>query len=197
MIQSLLGLLMNNNGIIIKEKKNMALQFVSGSHQPKEGDVANGYYPHLKPIGINDPEFTAVVEWVKSKGAPEPRVLVSASALGSLLPTELVFDNGRGAVLRADAAMFFNFPHITLTELKNVFGFGDPKVSEYYTVAREPKPTIIAADASPIGEPLPQLGPNAFRPNDSDRLPVGTKWQGYTKELRAWAFFEFPVWIKN
>ncbi len=180
------------------------IELIPGSLTPTSGDVANGYYPQLTKVDLNSPEFLSVVEWLVSKGAPVPKASVIAAinpgGAGHLMPTNLVFSNAAGSSLESDAALVFNFPHVTLVELKNAFGFGDSKVLEFYPgrqATNVPAPVV----ASPIGVAWPEQGPNAFRPSADDHFPIGATYSDasgtYFKDFYQWVFVTCPVWRKK
>ena len=166
-------------------------------------DVANGFYPHLRKVGPGDAEFLDVVSWLKSKGAPAKTSLDAQRAMtvngpGKWMPAEIIFAGENGAVLRLDAALVFNFPHVALTELKQFFRFGDPTVLEWYPGIRQP---VAYVAVSPIGAAWPEQGPDCYRPTDADRNDYGAEYTDatgrYRKERRSWVFVSFGVWVKQ
>lgn len=165
-------------------------------------DISNGFYPHLRKVGVDNPEFLDVVAWLKSKGAPRKTTLMAQhtetpDGPGRWLPTQIVFDNENGPTLGLDAAMVFNFPHVALVDLKNFFGFGNPAVTELYPGIRQ---TVGYVQISPIGAAWPEQGENCYRPADSDRSDYGAEYIDqtghYRKNRQSWAFISYGVWVK-
>jgi hypothetical protein len=173
-------------------------------YDPK--DLANGYYPHLRKVAVDDPEFLDIQSWLVSKGAPRfSRYFVPQGVSWfnekAILPTEMVWEGAKkeaNGLLRLDAALVFNFPHVALVELKKAFGFGDPNVLEMYPGFRQPVQYVLR---SPIGAPWPEKGENAYRPSEADREPYGAVYADptgrYVKERHSWAFISYGVWIKQ
>jgi hypothetical protein len=166
-------------------------------------DVSNGYYPHLRKVGPEDPEFLDIISWLKSKGAPAKTVLQAQRAQtvdgpGKWLPAEIAFETESGAVLRLDAALVFHFPHVALVELKQFFRFGDPARLELYPGPRQP---VGYVSISPIGVEWPEQGERCYRPADSDRFDYGAEYVDrtgrYHRERRRWVFVSFAVWVKQ
>jgi hypothetical protein len=164
-------------------------------------DIANGFYPHLRKVGPDNPEFLDVLAWLTSRGAPAAAKIRAQRALtangpGRWLPAELTYESAQGSVV-FDAALVFNFPHITLVELKNYFHFGDASVWETYPGPRHPAAYVTL---SPIGAAWPEQGDNCFRPAPTDRYDYGAEYVDptgrYRKERRMWAFFALGVWVK-
>ena len=167
-------------------------------------DLANGRYPHLRKLALDDPEFQDILNWFASKGAPPYSRLYVPKGLGLagdnlLLPTEIHWDNTLSGdnPLKLDAALVFNFPHVSLVELKHAFRFGDPNIVEMYPGLRKP---VEYVTRSPIGAPWPEQGGNAFRPSPFDKEPYGVSYfdetGSYRKEKRGWAFISYPIWIR-
>lgn len=173
------------------------------SYNPR--DLSNGHYPHLRKVAIDDPEFLDIQRWLTSKGAPAFSRLFVPKGLGLegdnlILPTEMHWDGAHtelDGVLKLDAALVFNFPHVALVELKHAFRFGDPNIVEMYPGWRKPVEYVAH---SPVGVPWPEKGPNAFRPSAFDQEPYGATYfdeaGAYRKEKHGWAFISYPVWIK-
>jgi hypothetical protein len=166
-------------------------------------DISNGFYPHLRKVGPEDPEFLDILSWLKSKGAPaktrvQARRAQTVDGPGQWLPAEIVFETESGSVLRLDAALVFNFPHVALVELKQIFRFGDPSILELYPGPRQP---VGYLSVSPIGAAWPEQGEDCFRPTDADRFEVGAQYMDstgrYQKERRRWVFVSFSVWVKQ
>lgn len=167
-------------------------------------DLANGRYPHLRKLAIDDPEFHGILNWFASKGAPAYSRLYVPKGLGLagdqlLLPTEIHWDNTLSGdnPLKLDAALVFNFPQVALVELKHAFRFGDPNILEMYPGLRKP---VEYVTRSPIGVQWSEQGANAFRPSPFDQEPYGATYfdetGSYRKEKRGWAFISYPVWIR-
>ena len=171
-------------------------------YNPK--DLANGYYPHLRRLALNDPEWNDILSWFVSKGIPNytkfytPKGIDPVVNAVVMLPTEIHWEKSGAETLKLDAALVFNFPHVALVELKNYFGVGDPRVLEMYPGLRKP---LVEVARNPIGAPWPERGPNAFRPSAEDNFEYGavvtTPAGTFTKERRGWAFISFPVWVRR
>jgi hypothetical protein len=170
-------------------------------------DLANGYYPHLRKVAVDDPEFLDIQKWLVSKGAPKGWRLDARRGTDPLrgdaiLPTEMVWEGApreADGVLRLDAALVFNFPHVALVELKKAFGFGNPNVLEMYPGLRKP---VQYVTRSPIGAHWPERGTDAYRPSpDNPRaegFAEGDVYEDATgryKLTREWSLFaRVPVW---
>ena len=166
-------------------------------------DVSNGFYPHLRKVGPEDPEFLDILSWLKAKGAPAKTRLEAQRAQtvdgpGRWLPAGIVFETTDGNILHLDAALVFNFPHVALVELKQFFRFGDPSVLELYP---GPRQQVGYISVSPIGAAWPEQGDDCFRPADTDRFEYAAQYVDasgrYQKERRRWAFVSFGVWVKQ
>jgi hypothetical protein len=182
------------------EMENLVHDAREAQYDPR--DLANGYYPHLRKVGEADPEFQDVLAWLERKGAPRHSRLfatrgVSTDGSPSLLPTQIEWRSS-GFETHLDAALVFNFPHVALTELQRLFGFGNPNVLEFYPGLRQP---VAYVWRSPVGEAWPQQGPNAYRPADGDRSEYGSEYVDqtgrYRKEKRHWMFVSYGVWLKQ
>jgi hypothetical protein len=172
---------------------SLTITLFPGSVAPNPGDVANGYYPGIQKIGLDDPNFIKVIEWLQQRiGFKEVKVIVpqaqTITGPGKPLPTNLVFCGVNGFESdQHDAAQVFNFPHIVLTELKNTFNVGDPRVTEFYPgplfaantqPAGEPDSltpwTPDMFESSPVGEPFAVMGEGYFFPVIGDKSPLGS-----------------------
>lgn len=170
-------------------------------------DLANGYYPHLRKLAADDPEWVDILAWFSSKGIPAytqfatPRGIDPVKNLVVALPTEIHWNKPGAETLKLDAALVFNFPHVALVELKNYFSVGNPAAIEMYPGLRKP---IVELPQNPIGAPWPEKGPNAFRPSDSDQrnpLPyyseVSVGGDRFIKERHGWVFVTYPIWVRQ
>lgn len=164
-------------------------------------DLSNGHYPHLRKVGINDPELVDILNWFRSKGIPPYTRLYVPKGLGRegdnlILPTEMHWERSGAETIKLDAALVFNFPHVALVELKHAFG-GNPNIIEMYPGLRKP---VSYVRYSPIGVPWPEKGENAFRPSVFDTEPFGATYFDetghYRKERHGWAFISYPVWVR-
>lgn len=174
-------------------------------------DLSNGHYPHLRKVAIDDPEWLDINRWLTSKGAPAYTRLFVPKGLAApgdnpILPTEMWWEGSKtdsSGILKLDAALVFNFPHVALVELKHAFAFGDPNVLEMYPGYRKPVQYVAQ---SPIGARWPERDSEAgaaFRPSEFDQhnpMPYGTTWHdatgAYRKDRRGWAFVSYPVWVR-
>lgn len=177
-------------------------------------DLANGYYPHLRKVSVNDPEWAGIHEWFASFGIPKYARLVAPKGIAApgdnpTMPTNVQWTrNGApaegtqdvGDVKNLDAAMVFNFPHIALVELIEFYGKPAPRVVPMYP---GPRKRIAYVEYSPIGQRWPERdenGQTAFRPSVLDNEPYGATWTDasgvYRKERKGWAFISYPVWFK-
>lgn len=174
-----------------------------------QSDLAQGLYSNrLAPIGLNDPRFQDVLAWLQKQGAPKPTEIVAQPTIclnnncpNKYQPAEIWWTQKDGTVYRADAAQTYYFPHVTLTELQQFYGFGDPKHSTYYTVPVGPQQFVAI---SPIGAAWPDKAPNAYRPADKDTLPDGTRYvdaTGAYNKVDAGGFFSWfakaSMWLKE
>ncbi len=177
-------------------------------------DLSNGYYPHLRTVGPDDPEFLDVLKWIYSKGIPPYTRLFTPKGLDphgfkSDMPVEIHWTKGDvgdttgrpdvAGIKILEAAMVFNFPHIALEELLVFYGLPKHTTHQMYPGPRKP---VAVIDQNPIGEPWPDR-PGDFRPSAFDQqnpLPYGTVWTyggaSYRKEKGGWAFISYTYWRK-
>lgn len=169
-------------------------------------DLGNGFYPQLRQVGAEDPEFKAVLAWLGSNGAPpitkiEAQKAACISSMpctpkpGGYMPAEVWFHDSKHGDLSLDAVLVYNFPHVALIDLENFYAFGDPKVLKWFNAPREPVKTISLA---PVGEPWPDQCAKCFRAADTDSLEIGSRYEdtrGVFRKVRFWwAFFPQARW---
>lgn len=183
----------------------MSIPFLPGSLSPNKGDLANGFYPNIMKVDVDDPEFIDVVRWLEEQsGGKVSAVLNVRQEQGRKMPTEIIWvDPITKTEIESDAAMTFSFPHDTLNDLQKAFGFGDSSRTTYYPGLR--KPAVSIALPSPIGvQYFKGDADNEYTaiPNaDSDVLyPVGTIYSDgtgrYRKEKRRDWFRQVTIWVK-
>lgn len=175
---------------------------ITGQIDPK--DISNGFYPHLRRVGPDDPEFLDIVQWLIDQGAPATWALAATLADGPgqgnrWLPANIVWTGANGGILKTDALMTFNFPHVTLTDLQQFFQFGDPRILEFYPGPRT-VPSFV--QVNPVGVEWPENGSGAYRPSDADNeasFPYGALYSDatgtYRKQKRGFFIFPYAIWF--
>lgn len=104
---------------------------------PDPKDLSNGHYPHLPKVAIDDPRLIGILVWLLSKGIPPLTRFYTPKSVGPhvparFMPTEIHWERPHAETVKVDAVLMYNFPHITLVELKQAFGIGNPNILEMY-----------------------------------------------------------------
>lgn len=181
----------------------MNIQLLPGSLIPTAGDLSNGFYPYLRKFGMDDPEFLDILSWLQSKGAPAFLLNVYANMQGQKMPTQIIWDDGKGKALEMDAAIVYNFPHVALVDLKAYFEFGNPMITELYAGYRAPAKFVsVPVMGAAWPEESEARGVPCFHTVPHDGLNDGATYidskGSYLKVGRKFAFFTIEsVWVKQ
>ncbi len=146
-----------------------------------------------------------VLSWLLRHGVPKSPLLTSQvrqlpPELGGRVYTtwDWVFRHPEKDPFPHDLGLALNAPAVLLVQLKEYYGFGDPRVWEPYPDPELKPDEVVVVVKNPLGA---ERAPGEYSPARGDRLPVGAAVTvdgvRYRKERRYWAFVPYAVWVRD